>query len=131
VVSELTRKVPAPLVVTWLTDHAALATLCAVTLGEIQYGIERMPVGRNRNSLQLWFDGLCAQFGARTVATDDATWKIYGRLKASVEAIGRPQEDLDLLIAACAAMHNLTVVTRNTKHFEDTGVKTLNPWLPA
>ncbi len=131
VVSEMTRKVPDPQVVQWLKDNAELATLSAVTLGEIQYGIERMPVGRNRNTLQLWFDGLCAQFGARTVPTDDVAWKTYGRLKASVEAIGRPQEDLDLLIAACASVRNLTVVTRNTKHFEDSGVKTLNPWLPA
>ncbi len=131
VVSELTRQVPDPHVVQWLTVNADQATLSAVSLGEIQYGIERMPVGRNRNTLQLWFDGLCAQFGARTVATDDAAWKTYGRLKASVEAIGRPQEDLDLLIAACATVRNLTVVTRNTKHFEDSGVKTLNPWLAA
>lgn len=131
VVSELTRKVPNGQVVQWLTDNAELATLSAVTLGEIQYGIERMPVGRNRNTLQFWFDGLCVQYVARTVATDDAAWKSYARLKASVEAIGRPQEDLDLLIAACASVHNLTVVTRNTKHFEDSGVKTLNPWLPA
>ena len=127
----MTRKIPDAQVVQWLTDNAELAALSAVTLGEIQYGIERMPVGRNRNTLQLWFDGLCAQYGARTVPTDEAAWKTYGRLKASVEAIGRPQEDLDLLIAACATVRNLTVVTRNTKNFEDSGVKTLNPWLAA
>jgi predicted nucleic acid-binding protein len=49
-------------------------------------------------------------------------------LKASVESIGRPQEDFDLLIAATAAVHRLCVVTRNTKHFDDSGVKTFNPW---
>ena len=36
-----------------------------------------------------------------------------------------------VLIASCATVRNLTVVTRNTKHFEDSGVKTLNPWLAA
>ncbi|MGQ0711783.1 MAG: type II toxin-antitoxin system VapC family toxin [Rhodoferax sp.] len=128
VVSELTRKAPEPAVVEWLEAHGDEALLSAVTLGEIQYGIERLAVGRGRNTLQQWFDGLCTQFVARTVATDEAVWRTYGRLKASVEAIGRPQEDLDLLIAATAAVHQLTLVTRNVKHFEDTGVKLLNPW---
>lgn len=131
VISELTRKSPNAIVTHWLTRHAHDALLSAVTLGEIQYGIERLAVGRGRNALQQWFDGLCTQFSARTVATDDAVWRSYGRLKASVESIGRPQEDLDLLIAATAAVHQLTVVTRNVKHFEDTGIKIFNPWLPA
>ena len=129
VVSELTRKSPEPQVLAWLTTHAAEAGLSVVTLGEIQYGIERLAVGRMRNSLQLWFDGLTVQFAERILATDEPVWRTFGRLKASVEAIGRPQEDLDLLIAAVATVNRLTLVTRNTKHFLDTGIHTLNPWL--
>jgi len=130
VVSELTRKVPEVPVLDWLAAHAADAALSVVTLGEIQYGIERLVVGRTRNSLQLWFDGLSVQFATRILATDEPVWRTFGRLKASVEAIGRPQEDLDLLIAAVATVNRLTLVTRNTKHFLDTGIHTLNPWLP-
>ena len=128
VVSELTRKAPSTAVVEWLKRHGGEAVLTMVTVGEIQYGIERMPASRARNSLQLWFDGLCSQYSERTLPTDDAVWRAYSRLKASVESIGRPQEDFDLLIAATAAVHRLTVVTRNTKHFDDSGVKTFNPW---
>lgn len=40
-----------------------------------------------------------------------------------------PRSDRDGLIAATALAHGLTVVTRNTKDFEPTGVMTLNPWL--
>lgn len=129
VVSELTRKVPDDRVLRWLSSHAHSAALCAVTLGEIQYGIERMATGRARNALQLWFDGLCTQYAARTLPTDNAVWRTFGRLKASVETIGKPQEDFDLLIAAVATANQLTVVTRNVRHFEDSGVKTINPWL--
>jgi predicted nucleic acid-binding protein len=129
VVSELTRKNPEPQVLAWLLSHAADAGLSVVTLGEIQYGIERLAVGRMRNSLQLWFDGLSGQFAECILATDEPVWRAFGRLKASVEAIGRPQEDLDLLIAAVATVNRLTLVTRNTKHFLDTGIPTLNPWL--
>ena len=130
VVSELTRKAPNALVVQWLSEHAHDAALAAVTLGEIQYGIERLTLGRVRNSLQLWFDGLSGQYGARILATDEPVWRTFGRLKASVESIGRPQEDLDLLIAAVATVNRLTLITRNTKDFLDTGIQTLNPWLP-
>ena len=129
VVSELTRKVPDERVLRWLTAQAGDAALSAVSIGEIQYGIERMAVSRARNTLQLWFEGLCTQYTQRILPTDEWVWRTYGRLRASVEAIGRPQEDLDLLIAATAAAHQLTVVTRNTRHFDDTGIKTLNPWL--
>lgn len=129
VVSELTRKAPEHRVMDWLTTNGAQACLSVVTLGEIQYGIERLAPGRTRNSLQLWFDGLSTQFSERILATDEAVWRTFGRLKASVEAIGRPQEDLDLLIAAVATVHRLCLVTRNTKHFLDTGIPTVNPWL--
>lgn len=40
-----------------------------------------------------------------------------------------PRSDRDALIAATALAHGLTVVTRNIKDFEPTGVTTLNPWL--
>ena len=128
VVSELTRKAPDVSVLRWIKRNADDAALPVVTLGEIQYGIERMEQGRQRNTLQLWFDGLCARYVDRTLPTDEAVWRTWGRLKASVESVGRAQEDLDLLIAATATVHRLTVVTRNVRHFEDSGVKTVNPW---
>ena len=40
-----------------------------------------------------------------------------------------PRSDRDALIAATALAHGLTVVTRNTKDFQTTGVATINPWL--
>lgn len=128
VLSELTRKAPHDGVVRWLSQHGGEAAMTAVSVGELQYGIERLAPGRQRNALQLWFDGLCGQYGDRILATDEHVWRTYGRLKASVETIGRPQEDLDLLVAATASVHQLTLVTRNTSHFEDSGVRMLNPW---
>lgn len=129
VVSELARDLPDARVRDWLTRHAADSALSAVSLGELKYGIERKAAGRMRNGLQLWFERLCTQYAARTLATDEPVWMTFGRLKASVEAIGRPQEDFDLLIASTAAVHRLTLVTRNTKHFADTGVPLVDPWI--
>lgn len=129
VVSELTRKAAHEGVLRWLSVHGEEAMLTAVTVGELQYGIDRLAAGRQKNALQLWFDGLCAQYKDRILPTDEAVWRAWARLKASLETIGRPQEDLDLLIAATATVHRLTLVTRNTKHFDDSGIPTLDPWI--
>jgi len=42
--------------------------------------------------------------------------------------VPNPKRERDAWIAATALAHNLTVVTRNTRHFERTGVRFLNPW---
>ena len=128
VVSELTRKNPTPQVLQWLSENAGQATLPAVALGEITYGLERMAPGRARNQLQQWFDGLQAVYANRILHTNGPVWTAFGRLKASLDAIGRPQEDFDLLIAATATVHRLTLVTRNTRHFSDTGLALFDPW---
>jgi predicted nucleic acid-binding protein len=131
VLSELTKKSPAALVVGWLQLNVNETAMSMVSLGEIQHGIERMPPSRNRNALQQWFDRLCVQYGQRTIPVDEPVWRAYAKLRASVEAMGRPQADVDLLIAATASVHHLTLVTRNTRHFQDTGVALYDPWAHA
>ena len=128
VVSELAKAKPEPGVVRWLERHAAAAKIAAVSLGEITYGIESLPLGARRNALQRWCGDMQGQFAQRFLVTDEAVWQTFGRLKASLEAIGRPQDDLDVLIAATATAHGLSVVTRNVKNFRDTGVNLCNPW---
>lgn len=128
VVSELARPAPDEGVLQWLAAHVAQCRLPAVSLGEITYGIERLPPGPRRNGLQRWADGLLSQFSARLLVTDERVWTAFGRLKASLHAIGRPQDDLDLLVAATASAHGLALVTRNLRHFKDTGLELVDPW---
>ena len=54
---------------------------------------------------------------------DVPTARRWGRLSGDLG-----NESADLLIAATALEHGLTVVTRNVKHFEPTGVKVLDPF---
>ena len=131
VVSERARPKPDEMLVRWLDDHVDDCRLAAVTLGEIAYGIESLSHGARRNGLQRWANELQQRFRDRTLVTDEAVWTTFGRLKASLRSIGRPQDDLDILVAATATVHGLHLVTRNTRHFADTGVALVNPWLPA
>ena len=67
--------------------------------------------------MALWLDRLLDWYGERVLPVDSATARRWGRLSATLG-----HEGADLLIAATALEHGLTVVTRNVRHFEPTGV---------
>ena len=53
---------------------------------------------------------------------------VFGEIKAQMQKIGRPTDDMDLLIAATAISNNMTLVTHNTKHFEHIPNIKLQDW---
>ncbi|QEA13707.1 PIN domain-containing protein [Comamonas flocculans] len=128
VVFESFKSLPEPVVRQWLDAHRGQCLIPAVSVGEILFGIERMVPSARRSRLQLWFEQLCHDFEGKILPTDEAVWRTWSRLRVSCQAIGRPQADLDLLIAATAVTHRLPLVTRNTRHFQDTGLTLVNPW---
>ena len=71
----------------------------------------------------MWLDRVLAWYGDRILPVDTTTARRWGQLSATLG-----YESADLLIAATALEHGLTVVTRNVRHFEPTGVPTLNPF---
>ncbi len=64
-------------------------------------------------------------YGDRILPVDASTARRWGRLSGTLG-----HEGTDLLIAATAIEHGLTVVTRNVRHFEPTGVPVLDPSAP-
>lgn len=127
-VSESSYPQPHPGVLRWLDEHIGDCVVSAASFGEIHYGIACLPHGAKRNQLHAWATALGQQFAGRVLATDDAVWRQFGELKASLRAMGRMQDALDMAIAATALRHGLALVTRNTRHFEDTGLVLVNPW---
>ena len=104
--------------------------LSVVTVGEIKQGIALLEPGTDRrNSLERWlaFD-LIARFGRRVLSFDVEAAQLWGTLIASARERGALLAIVDSQIAAIAALHQLTVVTRNERHFTQSGVPTLNPW---
>lgn len=127
VVSERTKTRPDPTVCTWL---AALDPqqqfISVITVGELRFGIDRLQSSVSKRRLEIWFDELIPFFTGRILPVDVAVGQRWGRLRHDA---GRSISAVDGLIGATALVHNLTVATRNERHFDHFGVRVINPWL--
>lgn len=125
VVSELRRGRPHGAVLAWLESVADEDLyLSAVTVGEIQAGIEitREQDRDKAAELEAWLEQVAVTYNV--LSMDARTFRSWARL------MHHRSDDLieDAMIAATAAVHNLTVVTRNVRDFDGLGVHTLNPF---
>ena len=100
-----------------------------LTLGEITKGIERLPDGRKKVSLQHWADKLQTVFRDRLIGVDQATAEIWGRLTARAEQEGHTIPAVDGLLASTALRHDFKIATRNSKHFRATRAGLVDPWM--
>jgi len=125
VVSELRKPRPHGAVVAWLQSTAeADLYLSAVTLGEIQAGIEltREQDATKASEIEAWADLVAASYSV--LPMDGETFRAWARL------MHRKSDTFyeDAMIAATAVVHKLTVVTRNVDDFADFNVSVLNPF---
>ena len=97
--------------------------------GEIRKGIELLPLSKKRLELEQWVDSdLNGWFGGNLLPVTRAIADRWGILAALSQQNGKPLGNIDGMLAATALEHNLTVATRNTRHFAGLGVTLLNPW---
>jgi toxin FitB len=130
VVSEWVKPRPNSGVVEWLaTSDEDRLFLSVATLAELCYGVERLPIGRKSAQLREWLETeLTGRFEGRVVTIDEVVAATWGKLLAKADAAGRPMGVMDGFLAATAAVHQMTLVTRNETDFAEAGIKTFNPW---
>ncbi|MEO3690714.1 type II toxin-antitoxin system VapC family toxin [Roseateles paludis] len=125
VVSELRRPKPHGAVLAWLRGIDELQLhLSAVTIGEIQAGIEitREQDAAKAAEIETWLAQVAAAYNV--LPMDAAAFRIWAQL------MHRQSDTLyeDAMIAATAKAHGLTVVTRNLADFKRFGVALVNPF---
>jgi len=130
VLSELRRPKPEPKVVAFIAskplDRLFVST---VTFAEIRFGIERVGDATRRAELNDWLaHKVRPMFEQRALAvTEDVMFK-WRLLVADGRKAGHTYSQPDLIIAATALHHGLTVVSRDTSDFRKARVPVLNPW---
>ncbi len=129
------RKVPAELVA-WMERHTDALFLSVVTIAEIQDGIakaQREGAVRKARDLTAWFETVLHLYGDRILPFDIKVARIAGILSDGARGEGQAPGFADIVIAATAEHHRLTILTRNLQHFGPLKVPVIDPFetLPA
>jgi len=110
------------------TVPASTLFMSAVTLLELEKGVlalERRTPPQG-SALRTWLIGVRTAFEGRILPFGDSAAVLCAAMH-----IPNPKPDRDAMIAATAAEHSMTLVTRNVADFEGTGVRVFNPFMVA
>ena len=131
ILSEIRRLKPEPKVLAFISCHPLEELyISAVTLAELRFGIELLSQGSNRrDELKDWLTNtIRPMFDERVLpVTEDIMfrWRV---LVEEGRKTGHTYSQPDLIIAATALDHGLTMVTRDRSDYDKARVPVVNPW---
>lgn len=130
VISELRKPRCDPAVKAWADAQAPdTLHLSRVTLAEIRFGIEHVTDVAFRGALLAWLDDtLRPWFAGRILDIDEDVLLTWRRMVERGRKVNYTFSQPDLFIAATAAVHRLSVVTRNVDDFVRAEVPVFDPW---
>jgi hypothetical protein len=130
VLSALMLREPDPAAVDWLDDQPAESIwTTAITVFEIQFGLELLPSGRRRRQLEAAFArAITEDMDGRVLPFDEAAAREAAERGAERQRAGRRVDFRDLEIAGIVSARHATLATRNLRHFEDLGIAIIDPW---
>ena len=120
-------------IVAWLDRHSIdeLWTT-TITIFEIKFGLDLLPAGAWRRSLQAAFNLFVEEdLDDRILTFDAAAASRAGALAARRRTRGRPMEIRDAQIAGIVAENDATLSTRNLRDFDGLGISLVDPWTDA
>ena len=131
VLSELRRPNPAPQVVAFIARQPLdLLFTSTVVMAEIRFGIEMAPDPAKRAALTDWLTHrVRPQFADRILAVSEDVMFRWRVLVEDGRRQGHTFSQPDLIIAATALHHGLSIVTRNVADYAKAQVAVVNPWL--
>lgn len=130
VLSEASRLRPSRSVLAFF-DHTKISTLFLsdIVIAEIRYGIEMSTDIARRKKLTAWLENVVRpMYLGRILPLTENTLLRWRLMLETCRKQGTVVAEPDLLLAATAAEHGLTVVTRDTAPFELLGLTVLDPW---
>jgi toxin FitB len=102
--------------------------LSVLTIGEMRRGVVRLGADPRASVLRERIDGIIADYGDRLIAADLPVMERWASLAEEYRSAGLSVGVTDEILAATALVHDLTLVTRNVRHFEHSGCRVLSPW---
>lgn len=119
-------------VVNWLEANSSALFLSVVTVAEIEAGIAlaiRGGASGKAGRLAEWLAAVLHLYGSRILACDVPTARVAGTIFGKARSEGLSPGWPDIMIAATAAHHELTVLTRKLRHFQSLGVAVADPFV--
>lgn len=129
VISETIQPRPDHNVISWLAERPrADIAISIVSVAEIREGIVNT-ISAQREQLAYWVESTMAMLGSdQVLPLDDTILMDWLRLSRKLAQQQMTRQAPDLLLAATARVHDLTIATRNARDFTSTGVTVYNPW---
>jgi len=129
VLSALMRHPADQKVIDWLDKQPRTSIwTTAITILEIRFGLQILPIGKRRTTLMQAFERLLEKIENRVAPFDTVAAQEAGDLMSMHHKERRPGELRDAMIAGIVLASHATLATRNTPHFKDLSVPVINPW---
>lgn len=132
ILSEVVASSPSEAVLAWVSKRRLADELfiTTITVAEILYGIELLPLGKRRDKLSAEAEAMFTEdFSGRTLVFDEQAARSFAQIASSRRKLGKRIADFDAQIAAIARVHGAALATRNTGDFEGCGIQLFNPWV--
>lgn len=117
--------------VAWMDAQSSSLFLSVVTIAEVEDGIAKLrreKATRRSKDLAQWLDAVLHLYGDRILAFDIAAARLAGEISDRARGQGHSPGFADIIIAATARQHGLTILSRNVRHFGPLGVPVLDPF---